>query len=57
MENISNKHKNKTRVKSSNNQKLNSNSIEDLDQLNISEIVIDYYKRNSSFEEDIFNPK
>ena len=57
MENISNKPKNTTRVKSSNIQKLNNNSMEDLDYLNFSEIDIDFYKKNSSFEEDIFNPK
>ena len=57
MENISNKPKNTTRVKSSKIQKLNNNSMEDLDYLNFSEIDIDFYKKNSSFEEDIFNPK
>ena len=56
MENINNP-KNTSRKKSSNPQKIFNNSMEELDYLNFSEIDIDFYKKNSSFEEDIFNPK
>ena len=56
MENI-NKPKNTARVKSSNPQKIFNNSMEELDYLNFSDIDIDFYNKNSSFEEDIFNPK
>ena len=56
MENINNP-KNTSRKKSSNQQKIFNNSMEELDYLNFSEIDIDFYKKNSSFEEDIFNPK
>ena len=57
MENISKKNKNIIRVKSGNPQKIVNNSMEELDYLNFSELDIDFYKKNSSFEEDIFNPK
>ena len=56
MENI-NKSKNTARVKSSNPQKIFNNSMEELDYLNFSDLDIDLFKKNSSFEEDIFNPK
>ena len=56
MENI-NKPKNTARIKSSNPQKIFNNSMEELDYLNFSDIDIDFFKKNSSFEEDIFNPK
>ena len=56
MENI-NKSKNTSRVKSSNPQKIFNNSMEELDYLNFSDLDIDLFKKNSSFEEDIFNPK
>ena len=56
MENINNP-KNTSRKKSSKQQKIFNNSMEELDYLNFSEIDIDFYKKNSSFEEDIFNPK
>ena len=56
MENI-NKPKNTARVKSSNPQKIFNNSMEELDYLNFSDLDIDLFKKNSSFEEDIFNPK
>ena len=57
MENISKKNKSIARIKSANPQKIDNNSMEELDYLNFSEIDIDFYKKNSSFEEDIFNPK
>ena len=57
MENISNKLKNTSRVNQTNTQKVLNNSMEELDYLNFSKIDIDFYKKNSSFEEDIFNPK
>jgi hypothetical protein len=57
MENMSNISKNTSRVKQTNTQRIMNNSMEELDYLNFSEIDIDFYKKNSSFEKDIFNPK
>ena len=57
MENMSNIPKNTSRVKQTNTQRIMNNSMEELDYLNFSEIDIDFYKKNSSFEKDIFNPK
>ena len=57
IENISNKPKNTARINEVNTKKILNNSMEELDYLNFSEIDIDLYKKNSSFEEDIFNPK
>ena len=57
MENITNKSKNTTREKPPKPKTIFNSSMEDLDYLNFSKIDIDYYKKNSSLEEDIFNPK
>ena len=57
MEEISNKPKNTSRIISTFPQKIFNNSMEKLDYLNFSEMDIDFYKINSSIEEDIFNPK
>ena len=57
MEEISNIQKNTERTKTTIHKKLLNNSMEELDYLNFSEIDLDIYNKNSSFEEDIFNPK
>ena len=54
MENITNKSKNTTREKPPKPKTIFNSSMEDLDYLNFSKIDIDYYKKNSSLEEDIF---
>ena len=57
MENISNMSKTTTRIKPQKPEKILNNSMEELDYLNFSDIDLDYYKKDSSFDEDIFNPK
>lgn len=57
MEEISNIPKNTERTKTAMNKKILNNSMEELDYLNFSEIDLDIYNKNSSFGEDIFNPK
>ena len=57
MENISNMSKTTTRIKPQKPERILNNSMEELDYLNFSDIDLDYYKKDSSFDEDIFNPK
>ena len=57
MENISNMSKTATRIKPQKPERILNNSMEELDYLNFSDIDLDYYKKDSSFDEDIFNPK
>ena len=57
LDNTSNKLKKPTIDKISKPQKIFNNSMEELDYLNFSRINLDYYKKNSSLEEDIFNPE
>ena len=57
MENISNISKNTTRVKSQRKQKIINNSMEEFDYLNFSDIDLDCFKKDTSFDEDIFNPE
>ena len=57
MEEISNIPKNTERTKTVMNKKILNNSMEELDYLNFSEIDLDIYNKNSSFGEDIFDPK
>ncbi len=57
MENISNYSKNTSGVKSQRKQKIINNSMEEFDYLNFSDIDLDCCKKDSSFDEDIFNPK
>ena len=57
MEEISNIPKNTERTKTAMHKKIFNNSMEELDYLNFSELDIDIYNKNSSFVEDIFNPK
>ena len=57
MEELSNKSKSTAKIISSIPKKIFNNSMEEKDYLNFSEMDIDFYRINSSLEEDIFNPK